>query len=239
MKQKNNNNLFVKFVPYNSYTIESIINKTIKFSNVYEFNDINEENIHPIDYSGLKDEKKLKAEIQKWFNNNRNLNNFYNALDSSCNYTKDNKNNLYKFWPREVKYFSDNQILNAVEIISNLETKMFCMSDIKVFVRDEAQIMFAHYGDNFKGLALIYEYHDTQNSTKEMIKYGELPDYKMEDKINKCITLLHGKGYRHYINKSKNWEYENEHRVFTKINSSIVNAQSRGLKLIGIFYIAN
>ncbi len=33
---------FVKFVRYNNHTLSNLINKTIKFSTVYEFNDFNE-----------------------------------------------------------------------------------------------------------------------------------------------------------------------------------------------------
>lgn len=39
------NRCFVKFVPFNGRTIQTIINKTVKFSTVYEFNDLNEQNV--------------------------------------------------------------------------------------------------------------------------------------------------------------------------------------------------
>jgi hypothetical protein len=38
------NKCFVKFVQFNARTIQTIINKTVKFSTVYEFNDLNEQN---------------------------------------------------------------------------------------------------------------------------------------------------------------------------------------------------
>ena len=39
------NRYFVKFVQFNDRTIQTIINKTVKFSTVYEFNDLNEQNV--------------------------------------------------------------------------------------------------------------------------------------------------------------------------------------------------
>ena len=39
------NRCFVKFVQFNDRTIQTIINKTVKFSTVYEFNDLNEQNV--------------------------------------------------------------------------------------------------------------------------------------------------------------------------------------------------
>lgn len=41
-QEEDTSGLYVKFVPYNEKTLAGLINKTVKFSTVYEFNDFNE-----------------------------------------------------------------------------------------------------------------------------------------------------------------------------------------------------
>ena len=75
---------FVKFVPFNQNTISSLINQTIRFSTVYDFNDFNEFNFYC--YDNL-----LK---------NENLHNFI------CNYYSSKENILYfnKYLPMFKRY---------------------------------------------------------------------------------------------------------------------------------------
>lgn len=64
------NRYFVKFVPYNERTITHLVNKTVKFSTVFEFNDLNEYRYLSTPYRAEqcdqdKQTKKLMAKIKK------------------------------------------------------------------------------------------------------------------------------------------------------------------------------
>ena len=117
---------------------------------------------------------------------------------------------------------------------------IFCTSSFTVFENDAAQVMFAHYGDDLKGLALIYEH---ENFKENIFKI----DYKsFRDQGDSSIApeLLKGNfnkdSLKNFLNKSCGWEYEQEYRKFSYLSNlsdpRLKSACEHNLKLKGILY---
>ncbi|MGN6671255.1 MAG: hypothetical protein ACTHJ4_06945 [Candidatus Nucleicultricaceae bacterium] len=114
---------------------------------------------------------------------------------------------------------------------------IFCAADLSVFDDDSAQLMFAHYGENLKGLALIYEISSLAERDVPFhpIKYRLICDEcLLEGKgclrnekpsspgtLSETIQWIHGdftksQDFRVFLNKSSSWCYEKEKRLFAK-----------------------
>lgn len=225
---------FVKFVGWNENTISSLINKTIKFSTVYDFNDFNE---YRYRYTGVSDsissethdilereilesEKLEREKLTKAFTseiaNPSFLNNLQTLSAEQC--TKKYKTKIAKL----IKEGNANQLLDPKEnclclLQENLaysSVGIFCVSDIDVFADDSAQLMFAHYAENLKGIALIYEIESTKNTFKEITYESELT--RSAGSVNRHIYWYEG-NYQNiddFLYKSIKWEYEMESRIF-------------------------
>jgi hypothetical protein len=199
----------VKFVPYNENTLSTIINKTIRFSTVYEFNDFNEFAYYGTDCNGH--EKTFWEIFEEKFNDNdfrcRLLKNASEAGHYNAEYINNFKNRLST-------HIKDNSTLSLKEdypfIIENTlysSIGIFCVSSLDVFCDDSAQLMFAHYGGRLKGLALIYEI----NRSLGRVEYDK-------DRVSGGCPFIWLKGdysdMQNFLKKSKKWEYEKEWRIF-------------------------
>lgn len=231
-------NLYVKFVSLNPYTLANIINKTIWFSTVYGFNDFNEENVWFI-----RDPNKIQCDIKfsegSGFKNllEENLEGsraqLLNDLDKCHSLSKSERTELIK----DLKEPNNETLIeNHCDIITMLlayrNTGIFCLSHINVFEDDAAQLMFAHYGNNLSGLALIY------NVEKSLTEVRYEDDWS-ERSFNNCpegvrSTLIEGNNQEYFQNKSKNWTYEQEYRIFN--TPGIARAADHQVALKGIFY---
>ncbi|MBX9804845.1 MAG: DUF2971 domain-containing protein [Alphaproteobacteria bacterium] len=221
---------FVKFVPYNQNTLSSLINKTIYFSTVYEFNDFNELAYIGTDCSGkpiafwnifkkkfddgVFRSKMLENAYKAGTNKNECIDEFQRRL---ATHTQDAPTITQK----DYEFISENIVFTSVGI--------FCVSSLDVFYDDSAQLMFAHYADNLRGLALIYEINPPKGRKIEKIIYNKNstgpghPDEWLNDNFSNMDN---------FTNKSNNWNYENEHRIFYKPGISEVNIHEVSLKAI-------
>jgi hypothetical protein len=246
-------NYFVKFVPYNENTLSSLINKTIKFSTVYEFNDFNELGFlgtQSVPY-GEDFNKKLEQIINmklKYIEARETL--YRNALESG----QYRMNILDQFKSRISDYTTNNpnvfdkamDYLLIEETLAFSSVGIFSVSSLDVFCDDSAQLMFAHYGDNLKGLALIYEISEDHKPLP--IEY---PDCENEKKLsdNECFAKLKpasggnsGRIFKwvnsdysdisDFLKKSIKWKYEQESRLFAKPGQA--KADNHGIKLKAI-----
>lgn len=118
-----------------------------------------------------------------------------------------------------------------IENLAYINVGIFCVSKLEVFNDDSAQLMFAHYGDNLKGLALIYEI----NTNLAPISY----DHKIKiltGSKNRIFEYLNGiyTDIEDFRLKSYKWEYEKEERLFGK--PAIYSANEKGIELKGVLY---
>jgi hypothetical protein len=251
-------NLFVKFAPLNVYTISNLINKTIKFSNIYELDDLNEDNLllgnrclinalgkYPkedfeklITTENLNQAIKSDTTFKQLFKNKvtKTIKN-KSILETFDNLQKDIKNSSPSSFRKEIEINeSQKNQLNIINFIfttiSHIKTKFFCLSHIDIFNNDSTQIMFSHYGDKLNGLALIYHYEG--DNIKKIT-------YKNEYKNNIDIDLkkaLDGKNHEKYLTKSEGWKYQQEYRIFEnyKKENDICKASEYELELKAVFY---
>lgn len=227
---------FVKFVPFNANTMASLINKTVKFSTVYEFNDFNE--LHYIG-DGFDVNQKLYNSIIE--NKITECNFVFELLRSlkvrsfSEEYLLNLENAILNY-PIDKKFIDLDHIAKILEHIAFSSVGVFCVSGINIFDNDSAQLMFAHYAENLKGLALIYE---IDSSELKKINYAKPEDPQKPPSGGMRIRVhqwLDGnyEDIKDFLHKSNKWEYENEFRMFAK--PDIHSIEKNNIKLKAIFY---
>ncbi|MGR3174408.1 MAG: hypothetical protein ACUZ8N_07385 [Candidatus Scalindua sp.] len=233
------NRCFVKFVQFNDRTIQTIINKTVKFSTVYEFNDLNEQNV----ILSLPNEFPTAiAELKEYLSDANKRENVISKIKENvlCNDENMPKRNQISQYLQTIASalrnptwddFEDIYWTTVIEHISYIETGIFCLSGAGVFKDDAAQLMFAHYAENLQGLALVYIL-DVNTESPTAIEYKGRQIACIGE--NDFIKLIKGKYSRLFHYKSKNWKYENEYRFFS--TPGLQTVSSVGLTLKGIFY---
>ncbi len=233
------NRCFVKFVQFNDRTIQTIINKTVKFSTVYEFNDLNEQNVI---VSPPHEFPTAIAELKKYLSDDNKKENVISKIkqDVLCNDENIHKRNQINQYLQTIASALRNPTWNDFENIywatvvghiSYIETGIFCLSGAEVFKDDAAQLMFAHYANNLQGLALVYIL-DVDAILPEKIIYDRKPPVMLLD--DEYIKLVKGEFVDFFCYKSKNWRYENEYRFFS--TPGLQTTSSIGLNLKGLFY---
>lgn len=225
----------VKFVPFNEYTIQHLMNKTIKFSNVYEFNDFNELN-YICSPSIKKDpvKEKLCKELQKKLKDPHFTSDVFQKLPLSGCYDEDYIIELEKRLQHSSTEIKDDDLPILTEHLAFASVGIFSVSDCSVFQDDAAQLMFAHYSDNLKGLALIYQYN---KNNIHKITY-DLAIRSSCGLTSRIIPWINGQynDMEDFLYKSKYWSYEKESRIFSK--PGIHDAEQCGMQLYAIFYTA-
>lgn len=252
---------FVRFVKFNINILSSIINKTVKFSTVYEFNDFNElgfiSGFMGVSENGPEflqnQDKKIISKLNEYLQNPvKRIQLYQNAYNSGlysreylddykrdlCNASNFDINNFVKLIP----FFYENIAFSEVGIL--------CLSDLKIFYDDSAQLMFAHYADNLKGVALIYK-HSNPKASPSRVKYYPKDFEESEIRKKNGIFLKRCSSHRQdiilswmdgdytkdihtFLVKSDKWSYEKEYRLFDR--PGIKPASEVGLELVGIFY---
>ena len=233
------NKCFIKFVQFNDKAIQAIINKTVKFSTVYEFNDLNEQNVI---VSPPHEFPAAIAKLKEYFSDDNKRENVISKIKENvlCNDEMIPKCNEIRQYCQDIASalrnqtwddFEDIDWATVIEHISYIETGIFCLSGAEVFKDDAAQLMFAHYAENLQGLALVYILNINTESPTAI-------EYKGRQKAcmggNDYIKLIKGKFFGFFSYKSKNWKYENEYRFFS--TPGLQTASSIGLTLRGIFH---
>lgn len=232
------NKCFIKFVQFNDRTIQTIINKTVKFSTVYEFNDLNEQSVivgSPHVFPAAI------AELKEYLSDTNKRENVISKIKENvlCNDENIPKRNQISQYIQTIASalrnptwddFEDIYWATVIEHISYIETGIFCLSGAEVFKDDAAQLMFAHYAENLQGLALVYIL-DGKPKPMEVTYEGRLSSSPGDKGYSK---LIEGKYFDFFCCKSRNWKYENEYRFFS--TPGLQTASSIGLTLKGIFY---
>ncbi len=229
--------LLVKFVPWNENTLASLINKTVKFSTVLELNDFNEYRYLSQQAKGSDHKKELDGIIKEKLKNAGFQNNLAQLLDErgSEEITKDIKGFLKEgnldsimekedYWP------------TLVECLAFSSVGIFCTSHIDVFQDERAAIMFAHYAQNLKGLALVYKCNldkVLQVRYKDDCQYS---DGSSERILDWDKGIYNSDCMADFRCKYREWGYENEQRLFAK--PGIHEASEHGIELKAIFYTA-
>jgi hypothetical protein len=233
------NRCFVKFVQFNDRTIQTIINQTIKFSTVYEFNDLNEQSVI---VSPPHERHTLIAELKEYLSNANKRENVIGKIKENvlCNDENVPKRNQIRQYLQTIASALRNPTWDdcediywatVIEHISYIETGIFCLSGVEVFKDDAAQLMFAHYANNLQGVALVYIL-DVNATLPEKIIYDRRSPVGLLD--DECVELIRGESVYFFCSKSKNWKYENEYRFFS--TPGLQTASSIGLTLKGVFY---
>jgi hypothetical protein len=187
--------LFVKFSKFNVGTIAGLINKTVKFSTVYEFNDPNE--LIPIYFMDTdmileKYKEKYESEIQK----------------VKSNVTQEQlelhlKAEVLLGRRRDVA-LGESEMLRLRYLNS---VKIFCVSSASVFDDDSAQIMFSHYADNWQGIACIYEINSENLGS---INY----QHHIPILVSELGSAAKGDADKEFFRtKACQWRYEKEWRI--------------------------
>jgi len=243
--------LFVKFCPYNTKTLSNLINKEVYFSDIFGFNDFNEANfIAPFNLDKFKSEENntplklsIENEIKQIFYEKqfkqelKELNRNPEFIDEVAEWIKNDFSQLSR-----AKFTEYHQSLFEYIVFKNMG--IFCLSNANVFKNTSALLMFAHYADNNRGLALIYEAKKTPEQVKYLDSYGgrpvslsslTTPEYLLpgtsKSHFEKFIEIHQG----NFLKKADAWQYENEYRLFGKPNLP-QQASEHGLELKAIFH---
>ena len=233
------NKCFIKFVQFNDKTIQTIINQIVKFSTVYEFNDLNEQNVI---VSPPHEFPTAITELKKYLSDDNKRENVISKIkeDVLCNDENIPKRNQINQYLQTIASalrnptwddFENIYWATVIGHISYIETGVFCLSGEEVFKDDAAQLMFAHYANNLQGLALVYIL-DVDAILPEKIIYDRKSPIGLLD--DEYIKLVKGEFVDFFCYKSKNWRYENEYRFFS--TPGLQTASSIGLTLRGIFH---
>lgn len=231
--QQNSSNLFVKFVRYNDKTISSLINKTVKFSTVNEFNDFNELR----DTGNLEPDTSVKKVIIEALSNIRKRIEIIGYARLTYKYNKgylagfEKRLNAFDKIGSNV-FFDENNKINDWPLLTECFVYsivgIFCISSLEVFKDDSAQLMFAHYAENLKGLALVY---GINASKLKPIKYTH---EILNSDGRKDRAISYSKGIFDDVDgftcKSRKWRYETEYRMFG--NPGIYTTEDIKLKAI-------
>lgn len=221
---------FVKFCPYNHNTLSNIINKTVRFSTVYEFNDF-----HELAYiSTLK--QNPSDELKKKISEKLRDHNFrYEVIKNLPNYIYNTEyiDKTKKELLRDPESISDGFLDIIEENVTYNCVGILCLSSPCVFCNDAANLMFAHYADNLHGIALIYK---IDNNDINEIEYTDNKMTVLEDKIAKYWIdgRFDKKNMSVFLKKSPSWSYEKEWRMLSK--PGIQNAKDLQIELKAILH---
>jgi hypothetical protein len=231
----------VKFISGEDYHIDAIIQNKVYLSSVYQLNDFNE----------------LFLENSSWLNaqylldGNYNLDNkmlgTYNSIKKFIDALNNKDRALIESRASNRLLMISQNISNDVQdIYKTIElykhyiystTGILSLSNYEVFKDDRASLMFAHYGNNLKGFALIYE--PAELDSLKPITYTYHPSSSFDMIINIKNNLLPENICQQRelaFFKSPYWSYECEYRVLSEMPSQLVSMDSLGLKLTNIFY---
>lgn len=226
--------LFVKFCKYNEYTLQNLLLNQVRFSTVYDFNDFNDLNYTTPFYEGM--DIRISDPLKDYLNG-IGIKKLADLIDhgyKSGIYTKEYLDEKLRNIPlKDLKL--EGPLLNFLfENIAYSNVGIFCCSGIEVFKNDAAQLMFAHYAESNKGLALVYEIPDDSLKKIQYEKLDRKPGSAgLSDRVLKWIKSDYT-DINDFITKSKYWEYENEYRIFNSPGNH--QADKLDIELKGIFY---
>lgn len=240
---QHNEQLFVKFVPYNEKTLAGIIDKKVKFSTVHEFNDFNEYRYlnnsfgNKSPWSDAANNPKLRKLIQKRIGALDFQNSLVSMIKDRCSETYIDFILKALQTGKLQKLTKLKTILLLAENIAYSSVGILCLSELCVFKDGAAQLMFAHYGDNSKGIGLVYKITNDKNDLLiHKVNYNNKkpPIEGLENRVLNWSKGEYNKNeMKDFLEKSQYWEYEHEHRIFKKPG---IKPMPEGIQLSAILY---
>ena len=240
------NNLFVKFVPWNENTFLSLKYKTIKFSTVYELNDYNEFNY--IASSAIKvyniNRENIQQVVKDLFSDYsgryRLLKNLSMARYTS-KFVEDFKREFQNF-EQFLKKFNDSLDQNGlswirclIENIAYSSVGIFSCSNINIFNTEWAQLLYAYYADSFKGLVLLYQQEEeSEEKQAKPITYKTSLTCFQNEIGALAWAQNHFEKMDSFNQKLDIWRHEQELRIFG--SPGIRKASDFGVDLKTVFY---
>ncbi len=213
----------------NVNTISGLVNKKLKFSTVFEFNDFNE--LHYI--SSAVDESKLKSALNERVQAGLSTNDICNELIASGKYLNNFIDERLRPWLNSGRLNNNSTPEKCrpplEEYLAYSSVGIFCISDIDVFKDkvvnpnddslkyrgDAAQLMFAHYADNLRGICLVYEAQNGADLMKVEYEQGIKISAGETNRIFRWVREDYARiDMDDFLNKSDYWKYEKEYRIF-------------------------
>lgn len=219
---------FVKFRKWNDHTRNSLISKKVRLSRVFDFNDFNEYSFSAAPYS-LESWGEAPHSFIIW-NHERAKLIFEQIAPLLCR--EDYQETLVSFVKETgFKRYICEKIENAVDqnTLTQLFEKefygelfgvfcghyvhyctlIFCVSDVSIFNTDASQLMFAHYADNCRGVALIYKNLQSDKIKKVNYRYRKKDPEKIP---SRKLSTESKPDPEDFLDKSFSWGYEDEWR---------------------------
>jgi hypothetical protein len=222
----------VKFVKFNENTLSNLINNEVHFSTVYQFNDFAE--IRYLAVLGITYKKNnnvfdsiIKKYLEDYDLRAELLEGIYKSPFSDPSYINNLRSKIING-----AVLDANDKLVIVEYIVFSNVGIFCASDVQVFNTNAARLMFAHYADNNKGVALVYECYVPMFN----IEYDNSLVGASFGESGREINWLNGiyNDMDDFIIKSDIWSYEHECRLFK--NPYLHKNDDIGIKLEKVLY---
>lgn len=184
----------IKFFKYDNYLLEGLVNHTLYFSNVIEFNDPFEGIFR---YSMSSDSEKFKDFYL----------NHYQGTPDKFQYYFNNKEDLEK----KFNYILDDKFKSD---------GVCCFS---TYSRIKNVLMWSLYADKHKGICLVFDVKkiklesvewniNMDNQPKKLHKVKYTSKYLNSDPLNKELTPI-----TFLTTKFKKWQYEREYRYLSNI----------------------
>lgn len=209
-----------KYQTLSHYAIDNVISGFLSASRIGEFNDLFDGAMHCY---GSEEERRKAAEI-KWSE--------LKALTTAASLSKDLIEHDYYVNLYADHFKTDSRL--KFRQLDYLGTYAICLS-----TKNNSTLMWSHYADSNTGMCVEYDYNGSQVNQLQRqmlfpVAYSSEPidvlDLLEDEKSKICKYPLETAVLCTALNKSIDWEYENEWRLVLVIPS--LREQSRRLPII-------
>lgn len=124
---------------------------------------------------------------------------------------KENQNQIYEAVRESALDNSipaDGRTLGAFKYMYSKIFGIMCFSE-----RANSELMWAHYGDNHKGIAVEFSTRDYPEAKFSPVCYSNTRP-RLDSSMTSNIKLLYNRLFEIWTTKSKEWKYEQEWRLF-------------------------
>lgn len=193
--------LLFKFMPFNTYSLQTIINNTLYFNKASLLNDPLDCQ-YEIEYKNLENfprsEKELFGKILRRPYQNQKISFLIRNIF------------LYNSQKYQKEFLSE--FINS-EVNENFGICSFSFTP-------HENLLWSHYADKATGICVVFNKEKLLKSINENLKdsyYRIISDYIRYKGKKKLIIKLNKKGFsytsRHFYSKTKHWRYEKEFRI--------------------------
>lgn len=219
----------VKFKKFDERTISGLVNKQVYYSTVYKLNDFGEFRFLSGSVSEAildKDRSLVNEKLKDPFFVCALIQGLYQDARTSRDYIEKLKLRIMQ------GNIEDSDVSPIIEYIVFSSIGIFSASKIEIFSDDACRLMFAHYADANKGIALIYESAEFSNE----IEYNNNLSLGSFGRVGRHHEWLEGNynDIDDFLIKNEIWSYEREVRLLNK--PGLFSFNDIGLKLKKILY---